>query len=294
MSGAGLQSGGGDREASPGGRRVGKAAPKAAGCGRQGCGPSWLRLMPSPRPRPRVCFPLSQEQGHRPAAGPCFPNCTPRGNLATSVPPPPNPTLPKKLATPLHAWHRPTTLAALAVGPSRPHRPPDMALTAPPTVPGGEELWLLVVKGPLQRSRKLPGKAPSVLGAGHVLGSPGQEPQSLPHLHCPPLPAGSPFTLSSKASMCLHVALWGSLMGGEGTQQSGKGRPASGGVQAFPSDLDPVLSGGLLCVRLWGLRRVTAKVRVQLAVGSRSSSGRPWSLQPRIHMPLCAPRLCLL
>lgn len=68
-----------------------------------------------------------------------------------------------------------------------------------------------------------------------MLGSPGQEPQPLPCLHCPPLPAGSPFTLSSKASICLHVlALRGSLMGGEGTRLSGRATALpSGGVQAF-------------------------------------------------------------
>ncbi|OWK17256.1 TNNT3 [Cervus elaphus hippelaphus] len=66
---------------------------------------------------------------------------------------PPNPTLLKKLLlTPALApqpW--PLLLRGLPTSPS------DVALTAT-TVPGGEELWLL-------RSHKLPGKAPSVLGA---------------------------------------------------------------------------------------------------------------------------------
>lgn len=118
----------GTGEAAPGGRRGWKGGPrrKAAGCGRQGCGPSWLRLMPSPRPGP-VCVSAFPGAGHRPAAGPASPTARPGGTWPRPCPRPPNPTLPKKLL--LMPGLAPQPWQLLLWGP--PTSPSDMALTAP-------------------------------------------------------------------------------------------------------------------------------------------------------------------
>lgn len=71
----------------------------------------------------------------------------------------------------------------------------------------------------------------------------------------------------------------------------------SGGVQAS-AGLDPVLPSGLLCVRLWGLRGVVAKVRVHtdsFLLWGICGTHPPKSAAPEtVYMSLCAPKLCVL
>lgn len=149
-------------------------------------------------------FQLSQEQGT--GQQHVLPPSLHAQGRTWSGPPsrPPNPTLLKKLLlTPALApqpW--PLLLRGLPTSPS------DVALTAT-TVPGGEELWLLVGKGTLSR------EATSSQGRRRQCWEQPRAGVSRSRATTPALPALSPRPpLSSKAPMCLHVpALWGSLTG---------------------------------------------------------------------------------